>query len=338
MSHKETHPSKWKTIAKWIGIILLAFVGVILLLGIIPVRVPDLPSHPNPVNSYDEAMARWEDLKTPTEEEGTELMSPLADSILLEHGEKTDRVYVLIHGWTNSPHQWEPFAQELYDRGHNVMVVRMPYHGLESHNVGELKHIKPEMLSTYMDDVTDVAVGFGDDVRVVGLSVGGTVAAWAGQNRSDVDLVMTISPMFGMGVLPGWANTFMMNLFSRLPNFNLPDPNEPEREHVYRGQSSKGVAEALIFGKSVLKQAESTPPAVKELIVVTNANDTTISNEDVYYLADQWEQHGGHVTRYEFPKELGLPHNSIDKTSNPDTDIVYDKLLELLGETPLSSQ
>jgi carboxylesterase len=301
-------------------------------MGIIPIRITEIPSTPNPAQSYEEAKARWETLTTPTEEEGGELMSPLADSFLLDHGQKTNRVYVLVHGLTNSPHQWEPFAKELYDKGYNVLVVRMPYHGLKSHSVGELKHLTPELLANYMDDVTDVAVGFGDDVRIIGISVGGTAAAWAAQNRPDAELVMLVSPMFGMGVLPEWGNKFMMNFFSRFPNINLPDPTEPERDHVYRGQSTRGVAVSIAFGQSIMKQAESTPPAVKDIILITNANDTTVSNEDAYKIADIWEQNGANVTRYEFPKELGLPHNSIDTTSTEDTQIVYDKMMELLGE------
>jgi esterase/lipase len=332
MTNTSSSSATWKKIVKWVGIGLLALVAIFLLMGIIPIRITEIPSTPNPAQSYEEAMARWDTLVTPTEEEGGELMSPLADSFLLEHGQKTDRVYVLVHELTNSPHQWEPFAKELYDKGYNVLVVRMPYHGLKSHSVGELKHLTPELLANYMDDVTDVAVGFGDDVRIIGISVGGTAAAWAAQNRPDAELVMLVSPMFGMGVLPDWGNKFMMNFFSRFPNINLPDPTEPEREHVYRGQSTRGVAVSIAFGQSVMKQAESTPPAVKDIILVTNANDTTVSNEDAYKIADIWEQNGANVTRYEFPKELGLPHNSIDITSTEDTQIVYDKLLELLGE------
>ena len=338
MTSNQTHPSRWKTVAKWAGIVLLVFIGILLLLAVIPVNVQEFPSTPNPAQSYDEAMARWETLTTPTEAEGGKLMSPVADSVLMEHGEKTDRVYVLVHGLTNSPHQWVPFGEELYNQGHNVMIVRMPFHGLESHEVSELKHLTPELLANYMDDVIDVAVGFGDDVRVVGISVGGTEAAWAAQNRPDVDLAMLVSPMFGMGVLPPWANKLAMNLAMRLPDISFPDPTEPEREHVYRGQSSRGVAVSILFGQSVINQAKSEPPAVKDIILVTNANDTTVSNEEAEALADIWEQNGAHVTRYEFPKELGLPHNSIDQTATDDTEIVYQKLLELLGETPSASQ
>ncbi len=332
MTNSTTSTSKWKIIGKWVGAVLLIFVGIILLLGLIPVKIPDLPSHPNPAKNYDEAMSRWEALKTPTEAEGGELMSPLADSFIMEHGERTDRVYVLVHGLTNSPHQWEPFAKELYDKGCNVIVVRMPYHGLKSHKVGELKNLTPELLANYMDDVTDVAVGLGDEVRVIGISVGGTEATWAAQNRPDVAMVMAVSPMLGMGLLPHWANMFAMNLFNRFPNISFPDPTEPERDHVYRGQSSRGVAVSVRFGQSVIKQSEAAPPAVKNIILITNANDTTVSNEESHHLADIWEQHGALVIRYEFPKELGLPHNSIDQTSTDDTDIVYEKMLELLGE------
>ena len=35
-----------------------------------------------------------------------------------------------------------------------------------------------------------------------------------------------------------------------------------------------------------------------------------------------------------FAKELGYPHNSIDRTSNPQADAVYATMLELLGEAP----
>ena len=32
----------------------------------------------------------------------------------------------------------------LYDQGHNVLILRMPYHGLASHDVGELKTLRVE--------------------------------------------------------------------------------------------------------------------------------------------------------------------------------------------------
>jgi len=46
------------------------------------------------------------------------------------------------------------------------------------------------------------------------------------------------------------------------------------------------------------------PPAVKAIILITNGNDTTVSNEEPSHLADIWGQHGAPVTRYEFPKKV----------------------------------
>ena len=141
--------------------------------------------------------------------------------------------------------------------------------------------------------------------------------------------------MFGLDHLPAFVDTFLMNLFVRVPNINLIDPEEPYREHVYRGQSTRGVVQAMRFGESVFEQARSSGPAVSNILVVTNDNDSTVDNSHTEDLADIWEKSGAAIVRYVFPAALGLPHNSID-VSEPgtDTDLVYAQILELLGEEP----
>jgi len=321
-----------KKILKWLGIILLVLLAIVLILGLIPVSTAPVESNPNPAGSYEEAMERFDAVEAG--EDGI-LMSPLSASQLMTHGEKTDKAYVLIHGWTNSPHQWVLFGQILFDRGHNVLILRIPYHGLESHDVAELAQVTPEELGQYADDAVDLASGLGEEINVVGLSVGGEIASWIAQNRDDVNLVMSISPLFGLDHLPAALDYFLINLASRAPNINLIDPEEPAREHVYRGESSKGVAEALRFGQTVFVQSEKSAPAASGIIVMTNDNDTTVDNRSTDKLAGTWDETGAAIVRYVFPKELGFPHNSIDPTSNLETDIVYAKLLELLGEEPL---
>lgn len=320
-----------KKTAKIIGAALLAVLAFVLLLGLIPVSVPELPSSPDPVAGYDEAVARFE---TAVSAEQNILMSPKSGSVLLTHGQPTDKVYVLIHGWTNSPFQWVDFGQMLFDRGYNVLILRIPYHGLSSRQVSELSQATPEVMRAYADDVTDIAVGLGDEVHVVGLSVGGSIASWIAQNRTDVTRVMSISPMYGIGRLPRFVDYFLMNFASRAPNFNPTDPNEPQREHVYRGQSSRGVANAMLFGKALFAQAAAEAPAVTDLIVVTNANDTTVNNSLADELTALWQNDGVPPLVYVFAQELGFPHNSIDRTSNPEADAVYATLLDLLSEAP----
>ncbi len=322
-----------KKILKVAGIVLLVLLGIILLLGLIPVSVPDLPSSPDPVADYDEAIQRFE---TAVAAEDGILMSPKSASVLMTHGEKTDKVYVLVHGWTNSPFQWVDFGQLLYDQGYNVLIMRIPYHGLASRDVGELRHATPEVMRDYADDVVDIAAGLGEEVDVVGLSVGGSIASWIAQNRSDVTRVMSIAPMYGIGTLPRFVDYFLLNFATRAPNFNPTSPSEPQREHVYRGQSSKGVANAMLFGKTLLAQAVAEKKAASSVIVITNDNDTTVNNQRTDDLTALWQANGSEPVTFVFPKEDGYPHNIIDRTSNPNADVVYAKILELLGEAPPS--
>ncbi len=320
-----------KKVLKVIGVLLLVLLGIILLLGLIPVPVPELPSSPDPAESYEEAVARFE--TAVAAEEGI-LMSPKSGSVLLTHGEPTEKVYVLIHGWTNSPFQWVDFGQMLFDQGYNVLILRMPYHGLNSRNVGELAQATPELVRDYADDVVDIAAGLGDEIHVIGLSVGGSVASWIAQNRSDVTRIVSISPMYAIGTLPKFLNYFLLNFASHAPNFNPTAPSEPQREHVYRGQSSRGVANAMLLGKALFAQAETSPPTVPDMIVITNDNDTTVNNKSTDELTALWQAAGAQPLVHVFAQELGFPHNSIDRTSNPDADAVYATLLKLLNETP----
>ena len=321
-----------KKILKIIGLVLLAVLAIILIAGLIPASVPDLPSSPDPVADYDEAVARFE--TAVSAEEGI-LMSPKAGSVLMTHGEKTDKAYVLVHGWTNSPYQWLNFGQLLYDRGYNVLIMRLPYHGLTSHNVSELQHADPEIVRDYADDTIDIAVGLGDEVHVVGLSVGAEVASWIAQDRTDVERVMVISPMFGIGKIPAFLSHLLANAAHRLPNINVSTPGEEVRDHVYQGQSTKGVSNAILFGRPIFEWAEERKTAVTDIIVVTNANDTTVNNSLTDDIVALWQANGTSPETYVFPKELGYPHNSIDPSSNPDADAVYITLLELLGEEPI---
>lgn len=56
---------------------------------------------------------------------------PEAMTVELNHGHKTDEVFVLLHGITNTPVQFREFAEILFLRGANVLIPRMPFHGHE---------------------------------------------------------------------------------------------------------------------------------------------------------------------------------------------------------------
>src|SRR5271155_364870 len=56
-----------------------------------------LNSHPSPTRDYADAVARFEKLRL-SEEKG---VSPLARSIMLTHGNRTDKVIVFFHGYSS---------------------------------------------------------------------------------------------------------------------------------------------------------------------------------------------------------------------------------------------
>jgi alpha-beta hydrolase superfamily lysophospholipase len=220
--------------AKLLGASLLVILAVVALLGLVPGPTNSFESEPDPASSHAGSLRRFDEIQT----EEHAITNELTRSKLLTHGDKTDRAFVLVHGTTNSPRQFQELGEILHERGHNVVILRMPYHGLESLYVGELKRLKAKDLRTYADRAIDIAVGLGDKVDVIGLSGGGAVAAWIAQNRPDIERVVTLSPFFGIANLPSFADTFLMNLFARLPNVDFYNTGEPSRDWGYRGEAS----------------------------------------------------------------------------------------------------
>jgi carboxylesterase len=251
----------------------------------------------------------------------------------LAHGEKTPRAYVMVHGTTNSPEQWQELGETLYEKGHNVLILRMPYHGLESHRVSELKALSPQDLRAYADQAADIAAGLGDEIVVVGISGGGAVASWMAQNRPEVDRALLLAPFFGVHGVPDFAGTLLMNAFSRLPNIVLDDPLEPRRDWVYRGEATRGVAAFLALGHSVRQGAEKGSSPEGEIIVLTTAKDNTANNGTTAKLVDRWREAGSDVVPFEFEPALDIPHNSVDPAADPaKKQMVYEQMLGLLRE------
>ena len=324
------HTKSWlKTILITIGLILLGVLAVILLLGLLPISSRGMASEFDPAASYEEAVARFQQAQQA--EQG--LVNEVSGSHLLVHGDRTPRAYVLVHGTTNSPLQWLELGQALHERGHNVLILRMPYHGLESHRVSELRRLSAQDLRAYADQAVDIAAGLGEEIVAVGISGGGAVVSWMAQNRPEIDRGLALAPFFGVHGVPDFADTLLMNAFSRLPNIVLDDPLEPRRDWVYRGEATRGVAAFLALGHSVMQGAKRGDSPDGQMIVVTTAKDNTANNGSTAKLVELWRQAGAEVVTFEFEPSLDIPHNSVDPAADAaKKQLVYAKLLELLGE------
>ncbi len=312
-----------------LGVFLAIIIGIVLFVGLFPISYKGLESQPNPATTYEDAVARYKEIEQA--EKG--LVHESGKSFLLTHGQKTPRVYVLIHGVTNSPTQWLEFGQMMYERGHNVLIVRMPYHGLKSNNVNELKKLTPQDLRAYGDQVIDIAAGLGDEVYVAGISGGGAVTAWAVQNRPEVDRAFMVSPFFGVGEVPDALSNLLMNAFSHLPNFDTFSADEVIRDYAYPGQATRAVADFLVLGHSVRVDAKKGAAPHVPVFVQTTALDLAANNKSTEIVVDLWKKAGADVTTSQFDAAQGVPHNSVDPAEKPEIrQLVYDKMLEFFGE------
>jgi len=238
-----------------------------------------------------------------------------------------------VHGTTNSPKQWEELGETLHGLGHNVLILRMPYHGLESHSVRELAKLKPQDLRHYADQAVDIGSGLGEEVVVVGISGGAAVASWMAQNRTEVDHALLLAPFYGVYHVPSFITPLLANAFSRIPNIVLDNPLEPHRGWVYRGEATRGVAAFLVLGQEVIRAVKEGFFPSGKVIVMTTVVDDNADNRSTTDLVEHWRSAGADVIDFTFEESLDIPHNSVDPAADTEKkQVVYDKMLELLGE------
>jgi esterase/lipase len=255
---------------------------------------------------------------------------PFGRSILLVHGQRVPRAVVLFHGVTNSPRQFRAFAERLFDQGANVYIPRLPHHA-EPGGMHALAAMTAEELRDCADSAVVLARGLGDTVLVAGLSAGGTMAAWVAQNRPDVKRVVVIAPAIELARLPWKLGGPVLRLAVRLPNFTRQRARldtVPDRED---GWTTHGFGQMLRLGLAVERQARRTPPAVRDIRLLLNAHDRTISNEAAERLANDWRSRGAKVGVLVLPDSLRLPHDVIDPRQHVKRmDVVYPLLDSLL--------
>ncbi|TMD65714.1 MAG: hypothetical protein E6I91_09820 [Chloroflexi bacterium] len=211
----------------------------------------------------------------------------------------------------------------------------MPRHGLADRMTQELKYLTAQELRDCGNMMVDIARGLGDHVTFLGISVGGSMAAWVAQHRSDVDKVAMIAPSIGFTNLGADRLTsFAIVLSHYLPNiasqYLFPFQDGPE--YSYLGYSSRSIGEVMRFGKSTSKSAKNEKPAAKSILVVTNAADTAVNSKMNLALVKMWRSHGyDAIEEYQFSADKKLIHDIIDPQQvQQQTALVYPILFDLI--------
>ncbi len=293
-----------------------------------------LQSHPDPAPDYAEAVTRFQRVQ---KMEGPEL-NPVCRSILLTHGLRTEKAVVFFHGYTNCPQQFRELGQIFYDMGYNVLIPRLPRHGMADRKVENLSPIKAEELRDCADISVDIACGLGQKVYVGGLSAGGTLAAWIAQNRSEVTRAVLIAPALGFSRREGTRlQKAIALLLPLLPDIRTDwfsvDPESPN--HTYPGFSSKALGQLLRVSVATFAGSLDRAPKVQDVVVVTSKSDEAVSDFLAWQLISLWRSKGlAKFTAVDFPKVMKIEHDMIDPAQkSQQTQIVYP-VLESLFNAP----
>ena len=262
-------------------------------------------------------------------------VNPLCRTRLYEHGARAERSLVLLHGFTNCPQQFDVIGRLFHAQGWNVIIPRYPRHGYRDRLNTSVSELRAEHLIALANQSAEAAHGLGAHVTVAGLSLGGSLAGHLVQNHKHVDRAVLIAPMFGLKRVPGRLNPALARVAYLLPNFYMWwDPRMKEGlppPYGYPRFSTHAYASLFAIASNVAKAARTEAPKVKEIAVVTNANEPGLENRVTYRLVDAWRNHGARVDVHEFPLSARLPHDLIDP-ANPDqnTELVYPIVTRLI--------
>lgn len=300
----------------------------LLALALIPWPLVRPISSPLPATTHVEALQKLTALQA---QEPTDAMNTLCRSQLLDHGRRTAKAIILVHGYTSCPHQFRELGQQLYNRGYNVLLAPMPYHGLADRMSEAHSLLTANDLVAYTHTVMDIGRGLGDTLVMAGLSAGGVVAAYAARYRQDLDIAMLISPAFGYKSVPAPLTAAAMNVFAVLPDgygwWNEQLQAQGGVPHGYPRYSKRALAQLLRLSFA----ARKGKPQVGQMIVVTNPNDAAVNNALTEQTCARWRRWSVPLTTYAFPQEWQLDHDLIEP-AHPKAQIekVYPKLIDLL--------
>ena len=322
---------------KWVFFQSLGFVFILVLLYLFfkAIDISSLVSQPHPVKSFEESLRRIAVLQS-KDPQGLEPASP---SIFLHHGHRTSKAIVFFHGFTSTPRQFRTLGEEFYKQGYNVFIPRIPFHGFTETQSKELRKLTAEDLVLISDEAVDIAQGLGEKVIVAGLSMGGVMAGWLAQSRSDIDMTVLIAPNFGTYHVPEYFLKPSINFLLFSPNrFVWWDAqlkrNLKRPPGTYYGFYSRALGEIRRLGWFVLIKGRNLKPPAASILVITNANDQAVSKAGTDLIVRNWFKTAPEKLRlYEFPQKLKLDHDLIDPLQpNQNIQAVYPTLFYLINQ------
>ncbi len=254
-------------------------------------------------------------------------------------GEVTPLAVVLLHGLTNAPPQYDALGAALAARGHNVVALRMPYHGYRDRMTDALAHLTAAHLETYALRSLELGALCGERVAVAGISVGGVLAGWLAA-RARFERAVAVAPFCGLRPLRGGLNDALGTLLRAAPNaFGWWDPVHRKAQppsHGYPRFATRALGASIAPSTRIVRGARGADHA-RHAVLVLNDNEPVVNNAHAQRRFDELRRRGVEVERVVLH---GLPqaHDFIDPAlPQTRTELAYPRLIALIegrsGET-----
>jgi len=240
---------------------------------------------------------------------------------------------VLFHGLTNCPQQFDQFARMLHERGENVYVPRLPYHGYRNRMTRAIGDITTVDIEQAANDAARLTQGLGTKVNALGISLGATMALWLAQTGGAGNAV-ALAPFLMIPFIPRLPGLLLMSVLQTLPNhFVWWDPRRKEQmppAYGYPGFWTHCLAQCALVGSAISAAAAQEAPAAPHCTMVINAQDPAVNNGPARDLVARWRRRGA---AYDLAvwDDLGRVHDVVDPSTYPAAGTrVYPRLLALL--------
>ena len=298
-------------------------------------RIADL-GPARPARDLAEAQVRFEALCARDDA----AVAPGSGSRWVVHGARVPLAIVLLHGFTSAPPQYDRFAGQLYERGHSVVVPRLPGHGDADRSAAALGRVRAEAWLATADDALDIACGLGERVAILGISLGGVMAAWSALRRTDLSCAVAVAPMFGLLKFPPLVDRIAGAALAALPDARIAwDPFGDGRQippYGYPRYSTRGLGQCLRIADAVYERARSERPPAAIVAMLLNARDPAVDNALALEVARRFVALGAVAPTLTLD-DLSPIHDIVDPL-NPYQRVgeVYPKLIDFLEERKAS--
>jgi esterase/lipase len=234
---------------------------------------------------------------------------PLRDaascSQLFLHDRPTSKVLLFFHGFTAVPQQFASIGQAFFNAGYNVLIPRLPGHGLAGHWNRDCPPPLPENPQVYQDfglKWLQYAQVFGDQVVLGGLSGGSTLSAWLALERpQQIDRALLFA-----AYLKG-AN-IVVDLVVRSLDIYFEWKTKPGSKNFgYQGFHMPALRAFLEIGQEVLHRANNQLAA--PMLIVSSEADTAVNSKHHQILFESVLKRQPRSWYYCFDRSLDVPHN-----------------------------